>query len=184
MTSKGGAAGSASERVVSLARSGTKRMTCPSELSGWSISFKFCFELEGKGGTCLLCKNLRLRAFRRVEIVLSKSLLFSVTDVPAHVTFLWRHGASLPASSIVSKTKLPKVLPCCCGGMLPGRSTKEKGGEEGAVDEDGEEKVACIKEKVSVHKGDKEVVQRPLGQSVMRSWDCSQIENEVEDESW
>ena len=25
---------------------------------------------------CLLCKNLRLRAFRRVEIVLSKILLF------------------------------------------------------------------------------------------------------------
>ena len=28
-----------------------------------------------KGDTCLLCRNLRLRAFRRVEIVLSKSVL-------------------------------------------------------------------------------------------------------------
>ena len=38
MTSKGGAAGSASERFLILARRGRKRMT---ELSGWSISFKF-----------------------------------------------------------------------------------------------------------------------------------------------
>ena len=34
MTSKGGAAGSASERVLFLARRGRKRMTCPSELRG------------------------------------------------------------------------------------------------------------------------------------------------------
>ena len=79
MTSKGGAAGSASERVLSWARRGRKRTTCPSEQSGWSISFEFCFELEGNGGTCLLCKNLRLRAFRRVESVLSKSLIISKT---------------------------------------------------------------------------------------------------------
>ena len=32
MTSKGGAAGSASERVLFLARRGRKRMTCPSNL--------------------------------------------------------------------------------------------------------------------------------------------------------
>ena len=44
--------------------------------------------------------------------------------------------------------------------------------------------LAGIKEKVRVHKGDKEVVQRPVGESAMRSWDCSQIENEAEDESW
>ena len=44
--------------------------------------------------------------------------------------------------------------------------------------------VAGIKEKVRVHKGDKEVVQRPVGESAMRRWDCSQIENEAEDESW
>ena len=43
MTSKGGAAGSASERVLFffLARRGRKRMTCPSELRGLSFSFKF-----------------------------------------------------------------------------------------------------------------------------------------------
>ena len=76
---------------------------------------------------------------------------------------------------------------------LPGLSTKEIGREEGAVDEDGEERgtmsqiaqgvVACIKEKVSVHDGIKEAVQRPVGQSFMRSLNCSQIENE-EEESW
>ena len=40
-TSKGGAAGSASERVLFLARRRRKRMTCPSELRGQSFSFKF-----------------------------------------------------------------------------------------------------------------------------------------------
>ena len=79
----------------------------------------------------------------------------------------------------------------CSGGRLPGRSTKEKGREEGAVDEDGEERkvrsqiaqkvVACIKEKVSEQNGDKEAVQKPAGQSVMRSWDRSRIENEEEE---
>ena len=54
---------------------------------------------------------------------------------------------------------------------MPGRSTKEKGREEGAVDEDGDERdirnqiaegvVACVKEKISVQNGDKEAVQRP-----------------------
>ena len=72
------------------------------------------------------------------------------------------------------------------------RSTKEKGREEGSVDEDGEESrirsqieqevVAGIKEKVSVHSG--EAVQKPVGQGVTRSWDCSQMENEEEEESW
>ena len=47
-----------------------------------------------------------------------------------------------------------------------------------------QEVVAGIKEKENVHNGDKEVVQRPVGQSVMRSWCCSQIENEEEEESW
>ena len=71
---------------------------------------------------------------------------------------------------------------------------QRRGREEGAVDEDGEERrirsqivqevVAGIKEKVGVHNGDKEAVQRLAGQSVMRSWDCSQIENEEEEESW
>ena len=44
--------------------------------------------------------------------------------------------------------------------------------------------VAGVKEKVSVHVGDKDAVQRPVGQSFMRSWDCSQIENDGEEESW
>ena len=35
-----------------------------------------------------------------------------------------------------------------------------------------------------MHNGDKEAVQRPAGQRVTRSWDCSQIENEEEDVSW
>ena len=32
--------------------------------------------------------------------------------------------------------------------------------------------------------GAKNDVKRPVGQSFMRSWDCSQIENEEEEESW
>ena len=63
-----------------------------------------------------------------------------------------------------NEQKMLKVLPGYSG-RLPGRSAKEKGREEGAVDENGEEKevrtqiaqkvVACIKEKVSEHNGDK-----------------------------
>ena len=74
----------------------------------------------------------------------------------------------------------------------------EEGCQEGAqkreVDEDGEERrirgqivqdvVAGITEKVSVHDGGKDDVKRPVEQSFMRSWDCSQIENEEEQESW
>ena len=30
-----------------------------------------------------------------------------------------------------NEQKLPKVMPCCSGGRLPGRSTKEAGGEGG-----------------------------------------------------
>ena len=88
---------------------------------------------------------------------------------------------------------MPKVLPGYSGGRLLCRSTKEKGREELAADEDGEEReirsqitqgvVACIKEKISVHSGDKEAVQRPAGQRVTRSWDCSKIENEELDVS-
>ena len=57
--------------------------------------------------------------------------------------------------------------------MLPGRSTKEIGREEGEEDDDGEERevrsliaqkvVACTKEKVCEHNGDKEAVQRSAG---------------------
>ena len=65
--------------------------------------------------------------------------------------------------------------------------------KEGGVDEDGEERrirgpivqevVASIKEKVSVHDGEKDDVKRPAEQSFMRSWDCSQVANEEEEES-
>ena len=98
------------------------------------------------------------------------------------------------AVSFVDEQKLPKVLPGYSGGRLPGRSIKEKGRKEGEVDEDSGERrisneiaqgvVAGMKEKVSVHDGIKEAVQRPAGQSFMRSWGCSQIENEEEEESW
>ena len=35
-----------------------------------------------------------------------------------------------------------------------------------------------------MHDGVKNDVKRPVEQSFMRSWDCSQIENELEEESW
>ena len=93
-----------------------------------------------------------------------------------------------------SGQKLPKVLPGYSGGRLPGRSTKEKGKqEEGEVNEDGGERrirrqvaqevVVGIKEKVRVHDGIKEGVQRKVEQRSVRSSDCSQIENEEEEES-
>ena len=94
----------------------------------------------------------------------------------------------------INEQELPKVLPGCSGGTLPGRSTKEKGREERGVDENGGERriscqivpevVAGIKEKVGVHDGDKGAVQNPAGQSFLRSWDSSQMENEEEEESW
>ena len=78
--------------------------------------------------------------------------------------------------------------------LLKEGAQKGKGKEEGEVNEDGggrrirsqiaQEVVAGIKEKVSVHDGIKEAAQRPTGQSSMRCWDCSQIENEEEEESW
>ena len=67
------------------------------------------------------------------------------------------------------------MLPGCSGGRLPGRSIKEKGREEGKVDEDGEERRisdqivqevgAGVKEKVSVHEGKMNDVKRPVEQS-------------------
>ena len=35
-----------------------------------------------------------------------------------------------------------------------------------------------------MHDSEKDDVRRPVGQSFMRSWDCSQIGNEEEEESW
>ena len=79
------------------------------------------------------------------------------------------------------------MLPGYSGGRLPGRSIEEKGREKGEVDEGGEERriggqivkemVAGIQEKVSMDDGDENDVK-------MRRWDCSQIENEEEEESW
>ena len=70
---------------------------------------------------------------------------------------------------------MPKVLLGYSGRSLPGRSTKGKSKEEGEVNEDGgetrirsqiaQEVVEGIKEKVSVHDGIKEAVQRKAGQS-------------------
>ena len=76
---------------------------------------------------------------------------------------------------------------------MPGRSTPEKGGEEGEENEGSEEgriRDQIIKEviagiqKKAVDEGVKNKVNRTGGQSLMRSWDCSQIENEEEEESW
>ena len=56
-----------------------------------------------------------------------------------------------------NEQKLPKVLPGCSGGRLPGRSTKEKGREEGDVDEDGEERRIrgqVVQEVVARHQGE------------------------------
>ena len=92
-----------------------------------------------------------------------------------------------------NEQKLPKVLPGYSGGRLPGRSTKERGREEGEVDEDSEERkdtneialevVAGIKEKASVHVDAKATAQGTSGQTVKQHWDCSQIVNE-EEEVW
>ena len=94
----------------------------------------------------------------------------------------------------MERQKLPKVLLGYSGGRLPVRRTKGKCKEEGEVNEDGGERkirsqiaqvvVAGIKEMVRVHDGEKDDVKRPAEQSFMRSWDCSQIENEEEEESW
>ena len=41
-------------------------------LTVWATVFSVN-KLEGRGGTCFLCRNLRLRMFRHVEIVLSET---------------------------------------------------------------------------------------------------------------
>ena len=69
-----------------------------------------------------------------------------------------------------NEQKLPKVLPGYSGERLPGRSTEEKGKEEGEPDEGREERtirneidqevVAGIKEKASAHDDAKATAQR------------------------
>ena len=91
-----------------------------------------------------------------------------------------------------NEQKLSEVLPGFSGGGLPGRSTKEAGREEEEEKEKSEERritkgiaqevVDGIKEKVILHLDAMSTARRAVGQSVMHSWDCSQIENEEEEE--
>ena len=89
---------------------------------------------------------------------------------------------------------MPKVLPGYSGGRLPGRSTEEKGREEGEEDEgSGERRVRNeITEEVLKKNIQKKAVDESAenegkktgGSDFMRSRDCSQIGNEEEEESW
>ena len=91
-----------------------------------------------------------------------------------------------------NEQKLPKVLLGYSGGRLPGRSVKEKGREEGKVDEGSGERemrqeiaqevVAGIKEKASAQDDAKATAQRTAGQRVKQNWDCSKVGNEEEEE--
>ena len=91
-----------------------------------------------------------------------------------------------------NEQKLPKALPGYSGGRLPGRSTKEKGREEGEVDKDSGERrmrneiaqevVAGIKEKASAHDDAKATAQRTARQRGKQNWDPLQNENEEEEE--
>ena len=91
-----------------------------------------------------------------------------------------------------NEQKLPKVLPGYNGGRLPGRSTKEKGREEGEVDEDSGGRrirneiapavVTGVKERTSAHEDAKTTARRTAGPSPVRSWDCSQNDNEEKEE--
>ena len=73
----------------------------------WDEGFpSFCFVLlscvhrfgKAEGGSCFFCRNLRLRIFQRVELVLCMRVEgvvkfferpFAVTDAQAHVIFLF-----------------------------------------------------------------------------------------------
>ena len=73
---------------------------------------------------------------------------------------------------------------------MPGGSAKEIGRTQGAVDEDGEEtevRSQIAQKTYDIHQKthcNKEAVQRPAGQGVMRSWGWSHIENGEDEESW
>ena len=91
-----------------------------------------------------------------------------------------------------NEQKMPRVLPSHSGGRLLGRTTKVKAREEGEEDEDSGERrirneivhevITGIIEKTSAHEEAKTIAQRTAGQTLMRSWHCSQIENEEEEE--
>ena len=135
-------------------------------------------------------RKKRPRAGRKAQKVngLKESMITSLrVAVSKKRSYRWRwweilHQDHIKPSLLWSKEKeikewneqkLPKVLPGYSGGRLQGRSTKETGKEEGEVNEDGGERrirthigqevVAGIKEKVSVHDGIKEAVQKTSG---------------------
>ena len=100
-------------------------------------------------------RKKRLRAGRRAQKVngLEESMITSLrVAVSKERSYSWRWWKIFEArphkavSFVVkrekeirewSEQKMPKVLPGCSGGRLPARSTKEKGKEEGEVNEDG-----------------------------------------------
>ena len=91
-----------------------------------------------------------------------------------------------------NEQKLPKALLGYSGGRLPRRSRKQKGKEEGELDEGKEERriksaiaqevVAGIKEKASVHEDVKANAQRTAERSAKQNWDFSRIEKETEED--
>ena len=76
----------------------------------------------------------------------------------------------------------------CCLVTVEGgcqeEAQKEKGKEEGGVNEIAQEVVEGSKEKVSVHDGIKEAVQRKGGKVSCEAGIGHKIENEKEEESW
>ena len=88
-----------------------------------------------------------------------------------------------------NEQKMPKALLGYSGGMLPGRSTKERGreGEEDSRErqvreETAQEVVAGIEKKASALENAKPTTQEPVGQNARQDWDCSQIEDRYEGE--
>ena len=105
------------------------------------------------------------------------------------VTFLVERGKERQEWN---EQKLAKALPGYSGGRLPGRSTEEKGkeGEEGEGSEQRQGKNGIIEEIItSSQRRALEVYYmsesiRTEGQNPIQRWDCSQIENDEEEESW
>ena len=92
-----------------------------------------------------------------------------------------------------NEQQLPKTLPGYSGGRPPGRSTKEKGREEGEEGEGIEqrqekhviiEKVIRSSQRMASEECCKSERKRTEGQNPAQRWDCSQIQNEEEEESW
>ena len=90
-----------------------------------------------------------------------------------------------------NEQKLPKVLPGYSGGRLPGRCEDERGRGRGGREDSTElqvrydivqEVVADIEQEARAQVDVKPTAQRTVWQSVRKSWDCSHIDNEKEDE--